>query len=335
MNFRIYGICIVSVTANDSILRQLSYISDPYFKMDNSKNCDVNFSIESCERAVVKDILKKTTKKWGYSNWEFKDNMYYIYDDYSTFSYFIVNLESRKIIHYSSNAEVQAYDLFRFIRNLAIGELQEKEYLCLHGAALNIRNEGILITGDKFSGKTTLMIELLLKNKDEIEFITNDVGMYNCEQSIGYGIPKSVSIRYITSKTLNFELSSEYKYDLNLYENSNGIKWDSKKRVSVREFSSNFNCQLSPKGDIKTVVYLKYVEEFKITQIEDLNKRKKILQRQILRNSEEQLYGGSCTPDEDRNLLLLSQRIKNFYVVEMDKFYQQKRVADELIKILN
>lgn len=56
MNFRIYGICIVSVTANDSILRQLSYISDPYFKMDNSKNCDVNFSIESCERAVVKDI---------------------------------------------------------------------------------------------------------------------------------------------------------------------------------------------------------------------------------------------------------------------------------------
>ena len=103
----------------------------------------------------------------------------------------------------------------------------------------------------------------------------------------------------------------------------------------MREFSSNFNCQLSPKGDIKTVVYLKYGEEFKITQIEDLNKRKKILQRQILRNSEEQLYGGSCTPDEDRNLLLLSQRIKNFYVVEMDKFYQQKRVADELIKILN
>lgn len=79
---------------------------------------------------------------------------------------------------------------------LAIVSLPTKFYL--HAGAVSWKNQGILIPGDSFSGKTTLVKDLI---KAGGTYITDDLAVLNDEAQI-LPFPKSLAIRTETGREL-------------------------------------------------------------------------------------------------------------------------------------
>jgi hypothetical protein len=96
--------------------------------------------------------------------------------------------------------------VMRVIRGLLRWQSFSKGILFFHGGLVELDGEGIAVLGNKRSGKTSLILSLLLKER--VNYSTNDdVAFKLCSGSIyGIGSPRSLCIR---NDTLNVLSASE------------------------------------------------------------------------------------------------------------------------------
>ena len=87
------------------------------------------------------------------------------------------------------------FALMRVVREYAMSSAQAGDRLILHGAALALENDGLVIVGPKGAGKTTLLVHLL--HESRAAFVSNDRVVADLEppQPMWRGMPTVVSIR--------------------------------------------------------------------------------------------------------------------------------------------
>lgn len=269
-----------------TILEKLYYYSEPYFENVTETDCRryKNINIELIEIKILKsnsvlyeNIEKKDSKVLGYSYWEKRNNHFIFFDHYSSSSYFEMIENKKKIIFYYSDKACAAYDLFRLMRNIAVKKLS-KAGILVHGSCFVKNDGGVLVIGDKFAGKTTLMLSAVCKYKD-VSFVTNDVGYYNVTSGKYYGIPKAISIRQITIDKMNLALNSTYQYN---YRKNVQKDWKTKVKISTKEFSDQLSVQLRAITDIRIIIYLEYNEKDSIKRVVNENEKYQLFKQQVL-----------------------------------------------------
>jgi hypothetical protein len=93
------------------------------------------------------------------------------------------------------------------IYNLAERKREEKGFITLHGAAVAKDGKGILIVGDKGSGKTSLMLGLCLNQGYKI--IGNDIVIISGRQKINLvSGTKQINVRLPVGRRFGFDMSS-------------------------------------------------------------------------------------------------------------------------------
>lgn len=151
-----------------------------------------------------------------------------------------------------------------------------------HAAALEINKKGIILTADKFSGKTTLLIKLLKKysNKDTF-FIANDkiaVQAKNTKDITLYSSPISIGVRIDTYEKYISALSK-----LQLNEILNEGSQDPKIFLSIKELEKIFNTQYKNYSTLKYIFKPNYIENsnFSYKFLGEIE-RKKFIDSQLL-----------------------------------------------------
>jgi hypothetical protein len=99
-----------------------------------------------------------------------------------------------RLITLSNNLRAR-FALMRVVREYAMSSAQAGDSLMLHGAALAVGANGLVIAGPKGAGKTTLLIHLL--HQARADFVSNDRVVADLEpvEPMWRGMPTVVSIR--------------------------------------------------------------------------------------------------------------------------------------------
>ena len=87
----------------------------------------------------------------------------------------IIAIEKDRIICYYASPDSECIRLL--IKNIMLEELYSQGWLPIHAAAVELKNQGILILGSKGSGKTTKALSLFfcgLENNWQPKFVSND-----------------------------------------------------------------------------------------------------------------------------------------------------------------
>lgn len=172
--------------------------------------------------------------------------------------------------------------IFRCLRYINESEMRKKGMCFFHAAALEINKKGIILTADKFSGKTTLLIKLLKKysNKDTF-FIANDkiaVQAKNTKDITLYSSPISIGVRIDTYEKYISALSK-----LQLNEILNEGSQDPKIFLSIKELEKIFNTQYKNYSTLKYIFKPNYIENsnFSYKFLGEIE-RKKFIDSQLL-----------------------------------------------------
>lgn len=271
----------VHLTANNNILAKLIEYAYPYYKeitkasyqaLKGDKytillNPKFNFSTPKIE---------EKERIFGYTVWKRLESDLILFDDYSKDTYFKLNLKDKSIDVFFQNESKIIYDLFRLLRSLVTYSMSPEDVM-LHGSCFEVNSKGVLVTGDKFAGKTTVLLEALRKVPNAF-FVTNDVGYYSIKEDKYIGIPRSISIRKITIEKLKLKIISNYAYsDMLLKEGR-----FSKIRISTKDFSDLLEVSLKKDTQIHKIIYLKYGEDFEFYKLCGVQEKIAYLRKQIL-----------------------------------------------------
>ncbi len=104
--------------------------------------------------------------------------------------------KEKSSIYVSSVAGPPEYlALARLLRNATVSKWGELGGICMHAAAVDINGRAVLLLGEKYSGKTTILCEMLCKGS--VRFISNDRAIV-MPNGMVRGLPVSVNIRAAT-----------------------------------------------------------------------------------------------------------------------------------------
>jgi len=154
---------------------------------------------------IERDILLRN----GYVNMSLGDEVDIIYEEarYQKENcnvYYIVNKPHRKIIVLVSACnDAGKYTIMRTVRSLIKLQLIEHGMVPFHAACVVKNNYGIAFTGNKFSGKTTTLINML--SRGGYQFLSNDKVLLMRRNSSFhvYGLPTAVGVRVGTLRLFN------------------------------------------------------------------------------------------------------------------------------------
>ncbi|MCU5106006.1 hypothetical protein OCA21_09115 [Bacillus cereus] len=199
---------------------------------------------------------------------------------------YIVNKYEQKIyfvISENINNSIAGFALSRFIKNISRYRLDRKKLLPLHSAAVDYNGNGILVSGNKFAGKTTTLSNLL--EIENINLVSNDIISIDEHLNV-YGWPQAVSVRFSTIK-LNSILKTyllnnpQLLYPFNeenihrKYNDYLDMKNDFHKmkiKFTPNEYAEIFNKRLFEKTRIKVLIFPKYDKNISSLKIETLYK---------------------------------------------------------------
>jgi hypothetical protein len=88
----------------------------------------------------------------------------------------VINREEHKIILFGETCDVQCMMIRKLLRQVTKAEIINKNYKMLHASCFTVDNNGILVIGDKGSGKTTTLMKML-DEYDDLYYLTNDVAV--------------------------------------------------------------------------------------------------------------------------------------------------------------
>ena len=173
----------------------------------------------------------------------------------------------------------------RVMRNLFILKSLQKGAMYFHASGLVKDNKVYIFIGDKFAGKTTLLIRLLERRK--MSLLTNDKALLFPHTRLVYGLPMSIGIRlntfslfpklvrYLKNHQLSypFQAFSQQKEGVKLIENpleEQKIKHDFVFTFTQKELSEALESSIVSSGEIAGIFVLKRTPEpqnFKISSL--------------------------------------------------------------------
>lgn len=180
---------------------EIDYITEEYlFKkyLDECRKREGKF-FQSFDNQIHKEIELGSNKK-----------VYLI----NTEEYIGIKDDEKKYIILTDGRDEGIRWPFRIVRELLVREREDRKKLFMHGTGIDIDNNGILFLVNSGSGKTTMAVDILLKDFDFKGFISND-RVFLGNSIIDY-FPIPVVIAAGTAKG-NIRLN-EYLVKNNLYE---------------------------------------------------------------------------------------------------------------------
>jgi hypothetical protein len=185
-----------------------------------------------------------------------------------------------RILAGSRNLDAR-FALMRVVREFAMSSSHTRDGLVIHGAALAMENDGIIIAGPKRAGKTTFLIHCL--QAAEARFISNDrvvVSLASAEPVLR-GMPTIVTVR---DQTLDLFpalqqplLESRYDYRLALGEEER----DSTPTVRLRcgrpfdlapaQFCALLQARMSGQSRVRALLFPRVTEEIDGIQLRNLS----------------------------------------------------------------
>lgn len=269
----------INIHGDSDICEKILYYSEPYF-IRSEENQNILFHIYLEENKEIFDTLpaKSNNPFLDYRYWETKDEMIVIWDNYSQTTLFSLFDEMIHVSYFDS--EKIAYDVFRFLRNLST-DWAKQRYPIIHGSCFEYNKNGILVIGDKFSGKTTVLLDSIFQCEN-VKFVTNDIGYFDPTSKCYTGIPKAVSIRNISVDYFDIKINSNYSYGSN-----SSLDWKGKNKLSTKEFCEIFNCAPTSTTIVEKIIYLIYSSDNRIENVTSLSQKYELFKRQIVHINEE------------------------------------------------
>lgn len=175
-----YADLSASIIAPKYVVNRLKDELSPFFKFDFASDAVSLFHLvvrqEPCAEPIATSYLRyevatsvavdtslykhlaSNGKRWG-SDLEFCVEI----ELYGTIIYF--ERKSNRISLFQQNAEYLAIDTIRTLKSLFTLSLERTGAIQVHSAAAVIDNKAVLLLGDMWQGKTTILLELLSKFK--------------------------------------------------------------------------------------------------------------------------------------------------------------------------
>ena len=257
------------ITSNkEAYIKQLKHISQFYIPYYGEPTRTINMEyiedINLFNKILEEAKLQETKSYQSFTNQihkEYKNNngeKYYIVDN-QEYICMKENDDYYKII--TDGKEEGIKWLFRVIREILVRINEENRGLYMHGTALNIDNNGILILGNSGSGKTTLATKML-ESEEDMKFLSNDrIFIYsNNNQTMEY-FP--IPIVYAMGTVKNCETLNNYFKRTRILEARTGIKYekssdDTKVDIPLTHLKEIFaNCKMTPISNINLIIFPK------------------------------------------------------------------------------
>lgn len=173
-----------------------NYIDDNYIVIGNIVIKQSEFAtvdIADYKKLLIHGGKKESMHKYAYYNEKNNDMNYYFPEEKT---YIQVNKDDRSIsCLYNSNLGAIRF----FIKNLIFEYFYSIGYFTLHSAAVRFRNKAYLIIGEKGTGKTTMLLNLLAYS-NEFSIIANDRVIINVNNNKVGAISADAAIR-LTDET--------------------------------------------------------------------------------------------------------------------------------------
>lgn len=238
-----------------------------YINIEEKNNNDENENI-----LVIRD-----KEKYNKENFEIE----YIIDEHK------VCIENNKIVIFLDNTEKDTIFLKRFIIDYMNRIIEKNGGMFLHGSTIINKNDAIIFTGKKMSGKTTNMLFML--EKEGFNYSSNEkVALVKRKNKIySYGCPSNINIRVGTIKyNANILKKLKMYIDTKEYEESLIKPSNSKEErivFTASELSNSFDTNIEPIGIVKCICNLTFLPEVDFSMRELSYKEKLIiLKRNII-----------------------------------------------------
>ena len=236
--FKINDVCIKVKSDNKKIIDDLIFKYGSYYETSNEYDFEINYIVNS-------------KNKYGF---EYKESIQkeqnYLYKNDNSLDVYMNE--------YTNLDEDFAKRIFT---TTVIKVLQEHDYTILHAACVAQGNDAFIISGDKRSGKTTTVLNLLKKGYD---YIANDriaVKEINGEVVV-VGIPFSMGIMLKDADSL-FDISD-------LKQANDGL--ERKVYIENHNIESTFNVNVKSKAIVKSILLPKIndsLDSINVNRVDD------------------------------------------------------------------
>ncbi|MBC1412430.1 hypothetical protein HB961_04155 [Listeria welshimeri] len=219
------------------------------------------------------------------------------------------------IVYEDKNIELIAKHIMRFIRELLVTNIQERK-VYLHAGCVEYYQKGILIIGDKFSGKTTTILNLLSTGK--FDYVSNDKVFINGNNISS--LPMSMGVRYGTlSKNKAFiRIFNIKEAEYSLYEKNSRVF------LSPLKIMDCLNVELKFQSKLSYVLAPKYDSEItKVKYEKTMISIKSLVEKTRIDNGKSKFY-----PDLDIEKSQLTDLKEEIYIPQIIISYNENLVRE-------
>lgn len=162
----------------------------------------------------------------------------------------IIKIDDKKMcIYVSETNDMYNIYLLRILRSIAYGINEDKGMILLHAAAVQYDEKGIVIIGEKGSGKTTMLINFIMSNAN---FISNDRVFINDKMEI---ISFPQALRIGVGSFENAKNMKRYYQNRDFYRRQANINSTTfKYLITIDEICTIFDSMALMKGNLDWVV---------------------------------------------------------------------------------
>ena len=214
-----------------------------------------------------------------------------------------------------------------------LGKLIENDgYFFIHAACVSRNGKGIVLTGDKNIGKTSLMLEFI---QNSFDFVNNS--QLGIKDNQGISIPSRIGIRYESLyngviKEKNIKKIKETSGYYCRIERNNKLDPKEKFNLTVKDIKEIFKTKTISKTEIKAIIEPHYLPGQKRIKIQEMSREELI--NKLIENKRSGIYNSvnymENLFDDNENLKLLGliqkTNIKGY------KIFQNQSNEKELIE---
>ena len=314
-----------------------------------------------CDPEILFRLKKEVSSYYEFKNVsEFYDFTLYIYSDQTKYNKVYSLLEGcqnkfnlikdRKGLVYLNKKKQEIILIYKHINDNVIqfiGEviisifgmiLERQGYFFLHSACVEKNEMAIAITGNRNSGKTTIL-NMLLQN--HFNFISNShIAIKDNRNNVKVlGFPSRMGIRIETLEKvinpdirekiiLNTEFKRRFKEDI---QKNLSFYRKEKFNIKINEIEEIYDINLISNSNLKLIIvpiYIEQMEHIQIIEIKDIDK-----QEMLFKNKRTGVYDTIKYMKESKNII--NKLPTNLNKVKMYKIYQNENSVNEIIDFIN
>jgi hypothetical protein len=351
------------ITDNKNIIKWIDEYFDGYF--NNDQKCmkgDITVFVTNNNYEKVQLLVNSYFHNNGnesavlFNNNQIK--LVYIKDDdckeYTTYCILDKVDKSITIIMPSQKRELYCI-VMRIVRSILINLLSENGWIYFHAACVSFHNIGIGLIGDKYSGKTTTMINLIKRlkfnfcsnDKIALKVINHKIRAFGFPIALGLRIGAIFSTKFINKWIMDMKYSN-YHIDItkskmlkySKYKNSCLNKITNKIYIKPKDICQYFKVGIASNTNIKYFILPKYNYALKRIKIIKLDKQKAFnaINKQLLKYINPEMPWIDCLFIKDNTIInkKFSKIVK--YACSNIPFYevhQNENTTHEITSFIN